>query len=120
MSFKGTNFFCVDNTGVRRVKCIYVYGRKTVLPGSIILVTIKDVLPNRKVSKGQLYKAVVVRLNCNILRWSGVSVRYYENNVVILKKNEMVPMGTRIFGSVYFELRLKGFMKVVSLSPFLI
>jgi large subunit ribosomal protein L14 len=120
MAFKDTFFLLNDNTGAKLVKCIYVYDKKDIEPASVILVTLKKVLPGRKVKKGQLYKAVVVRLNKKIVRSSGLVVKYFNNCVILLKKTELVPLGTRIFGSVYLELRLKGFMKVVSLSLFLV
>lgn len=120
MAFKDTFFLVNDNTGAKLVKCIYVYEKKVIEPASIILVTLKKVLPNRKVKKGQLYKAVVVRLNKRIVRSSGLVVKYFVNSVVLLKKMELVPLGTRIFGSVYLELRLRGFMKIVTLSSYII
>lgn len=119
MAFKGTKFMCIDNTGVKMVKCIQVYDSYLVKPGSILLVTIKKVLPFKKLKKGQLYKALVVRL-CFYRREFGVIIKYLKNCIVLLKKTELVPIGTRIKGSVMFEIRLKGFMKVVLLSQFLI
>ena len=119
MAFKNTYFTCLDNTGVLKVKCVQVYFSNIIKPGSLILITIKKVLPNKKVKKGQLYKAVVVRLVKNLNRFFSFNVQYFSNSVILLKKNELVPLGTRIFGSVYFELRLKGFMKIVSVSAFL-
>ena len=120
MAFKDTYFSCIDNTGVIKVKCIYVYDYASIRAGSVILVTVKKVVPNRKVVKGQKYKAVVVRLKKLTRRWNGVSVNYSKNEIVLLKKNDLVPMGTRILGSVFYELRIKGFMKIVALSSFLV
>ena len=120
MAFKNTKFTCIDNTGVVLVKCIQVYDTKIIQPGSVILVTIKKVFPHRKVIKGQLYKAVVVRLCRNIKRFSGICVNYSTNDVVLLKKGDLVPLGTRINGSVFFEIRIRGFMKIVMLSSFLV
>jgi large subunit ribosomal protein L14 len=121
MALKDTNFRVLDNTGVKNVKCIYVYDDKIIQPGSVILVTIKYVLPHRKLKKGQLYKAVVVRL-CKFVRRLDMlfNVKYYTNGVVLLKKTEMVPIGTRINGSVFFEVRLKGFLRIGVLSSFLL
>lgn len=120
MAFKGTRFTCIDNSGVTSVKCIYVYGTKVVQPGSLVLVSIRRVFPRRKVLKGQMYKAVVVRCKRPIKRWSGVSLNYMRNEVVLLKKNDSVPLATRVFGSVFFELRNKGYMKIVMLSSFVV
>jgi large subunit ribosomal protein L14 len=120
MAFKDTFFLLNDNTGAKLVKCIYVYDKKVIGPASLILVTLKKVVPGRKIKKGQLYKAVVVRLKQKVVRSSGLMVKYFVNSVVLLKKTELVPLGTRIFGSVYLELRLKGFMKIVILSTYLV
>lgn len=110
-----------DNTGIKSVKCIHMYNCNVIKPGSVILVTIKNVLPHRKFKKGQLYKAVVVRLRRLISRKNMLlNVKYYFNSVVLLKKTEMVPVGTRIRGSVFFEVRLKGFLRIVVLSAFLL
>jgi len=119
MAFKNTSFLCNDNTGVQKVKCIKVYKKDDIVPGSIILVSVKKVLPWRKIKKGQLYKAVVVRLKKSYLRFLNFNIKYYINAVILLKKNELIPLGTRIHGSVYFEIRLCGFMKIVTLSTFL-
>lgn len=86
MAFKTSIFSCIDNTGVSFVKCIYVYSNKNVKPGSIILVSLKNVLPHRKVKKGQLYKAVVVRLKKPVKRFYNLIIYYYINAVVLLKK----------------------------------
>lgn len=120
MAFKNTTFFCLDNTGVKKVKCIKVYSKDIIEPGALILVTLKDVMPHRKVKKGQLYKAVVVRLKKSFSRIYNFNVFYFTNSIVLLKKNELVPLGTRIYGSVYFEIRSKGYMKIVLLSSFLV
>ena len=118
MAFRDSYFTLLDNTGAKIVKCIYSYESKIIKPGGIILVTVKQVLPHRKVKKGQLFKAVVVRLCKTTKRLNGLCVKYYENSVVLLKKTELVPLGTRIFGSVFIEIRRKGFMKIITLSAF--
>jgi large subunit ribosomal protein L14 len=121
MALKNTSFKVLDNTGVKYVKCIYVYDDKIIQPGSVILVTLKNVVPHRKLKKGQLYKAVVVRLSKIVRRRDMFfNVKYYVNSVVLLKKTEMVPIGTRINGSVFFEVRLKGFFRIGVLSSFLL
>jgi large subunit ribosomal protein L14 len=121
MAFKFTKLIVHDNTGVKQVKCIHVYNKKQIMkPGSIILVSIKKVIPFKKIKKGQIYRALVVRLNKKINRLSGISLRYLTNSVIILKKNELIPLGTRIFGSIYYEIRIKGYMKIIMLSLFLL
>jgi large subunit ribosomal protein L14 len=117
---KGMKFFNFDNTGVSYIKCVHIYGTLGLIPSSIILCTIRKVIPLKKIKKGQLFKGVVVRL-CKIYkRKSGICVNYYTNGVVLLKKIDPVPIGTRVFGSVYIEIRKKGFMKIISLSSFTI
>ncbi len=120
MGLKLAKFKCLDNTGVQLVKCIHLYKLRVVQPCSIILITIKKVLPHRKLTKGQVFKAVVVRLLKKTQRISGITVCYNQNSVVLLKKNELIPIGTRIYGSVFFENRIYGFMKIVTLSSFLL
>src|SRR5690349_12890133 len=113
MAFRNTYFLVVDNTGALLVKCLTVYHKLSVIrPGSLILVTIKKVLANKAVHKGQIFKAVVVRLKQKHIRFYKIMVNYFINAVVLLKKTELIPLGTRIYGSVYMELRINGFMKI--------
>lgn len=117
----GLNFYCVDNTGAFIVKCIKIYKALRLQPGLIVLVTVKKLRRlNGRVKKGQMYKAIIVRLNKNIVRFTGFSVKYSANCVILLKKAELMPLGTRIFGSIFYELRIYGYMKMVSLSQFLL
>ncbi|PIP02086.1 MAG: 50S ribosomal protein L14 [Zetaproteobacteria bacterium CG12_big_fil_rev_8_21_14_0_65_54_13] len=108
-----------DNSGARRVKCIKVLGgskRRYASVGDVIVVAVKEAVPNGKVKKGEVQRAVVVRTAKEFRRPDGSSIRFDENAAVLLsKQNE--PMGTRIFGPVTRELRAKGYMKIVSLAP---
>jgi len=108
-----------DNSGARRVKCIKVLGgskRRYARVGDVIVVAVKEAVPNGKVKKGEVQRAVVVRTAKEFRRADGSSIRFDENAAVLLsKQNE--PMGTRIFGPVTRELRTKGYMKIVSLAP---
>ncbi|EAU53509.1 50S ribosomal protein L14 [Mariprofundus ferrooxydans] len=108
-----------DNSGARRVKCIKVLGgskRRYASVGDVIVVAVKEAVPNGKVKKGEVQRAVVVRTAKEFRRADGSSIRFDENAAVLLsKQNE--PMGTRIFGPVTRELRSKGYMKIVSLAP---
>ncbi|WP_018294342.1 50S ribosomal protein L14 [Mariprofundus ferrooxydans] len=108
-----------DNSGARRVKCIKVLGgskRRYASVGDVIIVAVKEAVPNGKVKKGEVQRAVVVRTAKEFRRADGSSIRFDENAAVLLsKQNE--PMGTRIFGPVTRELRSKGYMKIVSLAP---
>jgi large subunit ribosomal protein L14 len=80
------------------------------------VVSVKDAMPNSKVKKGDVHKAVVVRTARTFKRSDGSCIRFDENSAVILN-NQMEPVGTRIFGPVARELRAKKFMKIVSLAP---
>ncbi len=108
-----------DNTGARRVACVKVLGgsrRRYASVGDIIVVSVKEALPNSRVKKKQLHRAVVVRTKKEIARPDGSYIRFDDNSVVLVDPNQE-PIGTRIFGPVARELRAKRFMKIVSLAP---
>jgi len=108
-----------DNSGAKELYCIKVLGgskRRYASIGDIIVVSVKEAIPNAKVSKGDVVKAVIVRTKKEISRPDGSSIRFDDNSAVILGKNNE-PLGTRIFGPVARELRAKRFMKIVSLAP---
>jgi large subunit ribosomal protein L14 len=108
-----------DNSGARRVQCIKVVGgskRKYASIGDIIVVSVKEAIPNAKVKKGEVMKAVVVRTAKEIGRPDGTYIRF-DNNSAVLIDNQKEPIGTRIFGPVARELRAKKFMKIISLAP---
>ncbi len=108
-----------DNSGARKVACIKVLGgskRRYARVGDVIVVAVKDALPNGKVKKGQVARAVVVRTAKEFRRSDGSSIRFDENAAVLLT-NQGEPIGTRIFGPVTRELRNKGYMKIISLAP---
>ena len=108
-----------DNSGARRVKCIRVLGgsrRRVASVGDIIVVAVAEAIPNARVKKGEVRRAVIVRTKKNIGRKDGSYIRFDENAAVLIDNNKEV-VGTRIFGPVARELRGKGFMKIVSLAP---
>ena len=108
-----------DNSGARRVKCIKVLGgskRKYARVGDIIAVAVRDAIPNGKVKKGDLHRAVVVRTTKELRRVDGSYIRFDTNSAVLINKDGE-PIGSRIFGPVARELRAKRFMKIVSLAP---
>ncbi|MEI8254161.1 MAG: 50S ribosomal protein L14 [Deltaproteobacteria bacterium] len=108
-----------DNSGARRVQCIKVLGgsrRRYAGLGDVIVVSVKEALPNMKVKKGQTARAVVVRTRREYLRPDGSYVKFDGNSAVLIDK-ENAPIGTRIFGPVARELRGKNFMKIISLAP---
>ena len=108
-----------DNSGARRVLFIKVLGgsnRKYASLGDIIVVSVKEAIPNAKVKKGEVMKAVVVRTAKEVGRADGSYIRF-DNNSAVLIDNAREPVGTRIFGPVARELRAKRFMKIISLAP---
>lgn len=108
-----------DNSGAKEVYCIKVLGgskRRYAGVGDIIVVSIKEAIPNAKVKKGDVLKAVVVRTKKEIRRFDGSYIRFDENSAVLISANKE-PVGTRIFGPVARELRGKKFMKIISLAP---
>ena len=108
-----------DNSGAKRLKCIKVLGgskRKYASVGDIIVASVKEAIPNGKVKKGAVARAVIVRTSKEIRRKDGSYIRFDDNAVVLLDAaGEM--RGTRIFGPVAKELREKKFMKIISLAP---
>lgn len=114
-----TRLKVADNSGARVVQCIKVLGgtgRRTASIGDIIVVSVKDALPNSKVKKGDIMKAVIVRTVHQIRRPDGTAVRFDENSAVLVNNNKE-PIGTRIFGPVARELRMKNFIKIISMAP---
>jgi large subunit ribosomal protein L14 len=108
-----------DNSGAKLVQCVKVLGgsrRRYAGLGDVIVVSIKEALPDSKVKKGDTAKAVVVRVKRECRRSDGSYIRFDTNSAVMLNAQKE-PLGTRIFGPVARELRAKKFMKIVSLAP---
>jgi large subunit ribosomal protein L14 len=108
-----------DNSGARKVKCIRVLGgsrRRVASVGDLIVVAVSEAMPNARVKKGEVRKAVVVRTKKSIGRADGTFI-CFDENAAVLVDNQREPVGTRIFGPVARELRAAGFMKIVSLAP---
>ncbi len=114
-----TRLKVADNSGAKEVMCIKVLGgskRRFAAIGDIIVVSIKEALPNSKVKKGEVAKAVVVRTIHKLRRADGSYIRFDDNSAVLINAAKE-PIGTRIFGPVARELRAKQFVKIVSLAP---
>ena len=114
-----SNLRVADNSGARRVQCIKVLGgagRRYASVGDIIVVSIKEAIPTGRVKKGEVRKAVVVRVAKDIQRQDGSVIRF-DTNAAVLVNNNGEPIGTRIFGPVPRELRAKNHMKIISLAP---
>ncbi len=108
-----------DNSGARKLRCIKVLGgskRRYAGIGDVIVVSIREALPNSKIKKGQVMKAVIVRTRKGVRRSDGSLIRFDTNSAVLIG-NDRNPLGTRIFGPVARELRWKKFLKIVSLAP---
>lgn len=108
-----------DNSGAKKLYCIKVLGgskRKYASIGDIIVASVKEAIPNSKVKKGDVVKAVVVRTAKEVGRPDGSYIRFDDNSGVVIN-NQKEPVGTRIFGPVARELRAKKFMKIISLAP---
>jgi len=108
-----------DNSGAKKVACIKVLGgskRRYASLGDVIVIAVKEALPNSKVKKGDVMKAVVVRTVKEVRRADGSYLKFDDNSAVLIT-NQMEPVGTRIFGPVARELRAKQFMKIISLAP---
>ncbi|PIE62769.1 MAG: 50S ribosomal protein L14 [Desulfobacter postgatei] len=114
-----TRLTVADNSGAKELYCIKVLGgskRRYATIGDVIVVSVKEAIPNSKVSKGDVVQAVIVRTKKEISRPDGSSIRFDDNSAVVINKNHE-PVGTRIFGPVARELRAKHFMKIISLAP---
>lgn len=114
-----TRLNVADNSGAKIVMCINVPGgtrRRYAHVGDIIVVSVKDAIPNSPVKKGEVVRAVVVRTTAPTARPDGTYIRFDDNAAVILT-DRMNPRGTRIFGPVARELRERNFTRIVSLAP---
>lgn len=114
-----TRLKVADNSGARQVLCIKVLGgskRRYARVGDVIVVTVKEAVPNGAVKKGEVVRAVVVRCKKEVRRSDGSYIKFDDNAAVIIDQQGN-PRGTRIFGPVARELRDKRYMKIVSLAP---
>ena len=114
-----TKLNVADNTGAKIVECIKVLGGskyRYASVGDTIVVSVKAAIPNGKVKKGSVHRAVVVRTRKSIYRNDGSHVKF-DNNAAVLTDEKGELIGTRIFGPVTRELRTKGHTKIISLAP---
>ncbi len=114
-----TQLNAADNSGAKRLYCIKVLGgtrKRYATVGDIIVVSVKEAIPNAKVKKGDVLKAVVVRTKKEVRRPDGSYIKFDDNSAVLINQAKE-PVGTRIFGPVARELRAKQFMKIISLAP---
>ena len=114
-----TRLKVADNTGAKEILCIKVLGgskRRYASVGDVIVVSVKNAMPNGMVKKGDVSRAVVVRTKKEVRRRDGSYIRFDDNAAILLNPQEE-PMGTRIFGPVARELREVGYMKIISMAP---
>ena len=121
MIIRETNLVVADNSGAKSVRAFSLKGgsyRKSSNIGDVIICAVKDAIPNGKVKKSDVVKAVIVRSKKGLRRQDGSYIKFDENAAVIIK-DDGTPKGTRVFGPVAREIREKGegFMKIVSLAP---
>jgi len=108
-----------DNSGAKKLGCIKVLGgtrRKVATLGDVIIVSVKDAMPNSKIKKGDVARAVIVRTKKEVRRLDGSYIKFDDNSAVLINP-QGEPVGTRIFGPVARELRAKRFMKIIALAP---
>ena len=108
-----------DNSGARKLRVIQVMGgskRRYASLGDIVTASVREVIPNAAVKKGDVVKAVIVRVKQDTQRPDGTVIRF-DSNAAVLINAQKEPRGTRIFGPVARELRDKDFMKILSLAP---
>jgi large subunit ribosomal protein L14 len=108
-----------DNSGAKRIACIHTRGRSSNINagiGDVITANVKEAIPDANVKKGQVVRAVIVRMRKTQRRRDGTHIRF-DQNAAVLINDTGEPIGTRIFGPVARELREKNFMKIVSLAP---
>ena len=108
-----------DNSGAKKLFCIKVLGgskRRYASVGDVIVCSIREAMPNSKVKKGEVTRAVIVRTSKELRRKDGTYIRFDTNSAVLINP-QGEPIGTRIFGPVARELRAKKYMKIVSLAP---
>lgn len=109
-----------DNTGAKELMCIRVLGgykKRYARVGDVITCSVKVAAPRGMVKKGDVVQAVIVRQTKESRRKDGTYVRFDENAAVIINKDSKEPKGTRVFGPIARELRVKGFQKILSLAP---
>lgn len=119
MVLEQTRLVVADNSGAKEVGLIRNLGgsvKKTSNIGDVIVCSVKKALPNGMVKEGQVVKAVIVRSKYGIKRKDGSHIKFDDNAVIIIKEDG-TPRGTRVFGPVARELRERGYLKIVSLAP---
>ena len=111
-----------DNSGARLVQCIGILNgtkRRAAYLGDIIVVVVKKIKNNVKVKRGNIYHAIIVRVNKEFKRADGTYIKFDDNAVILLDENQQ-PIGTRVLGPIAREIRFKKFGKILSLAPYIL
>lgn len=122
MIFKKSSLYAADNSGARVVSCIGFLENKSyknvARQASHIVVSVKRFIPNKKVRKGAVFHAVIIQTfsRCNSGRMFGHVVSWSSNRMVLMKRNDFVPISSRVTHFVSFALRATNFSRVLSLS----
>lgn len=109
-----------DNTGAKKlmvIQALHGYKKRYARIGDMVTCSVKEALPRSSVKKGDVVHAVIVRTKKELMRASGIGIRFDENAAVIIDKKSKEPKGTRIFGPIPRELRELGYKKIISLAP---
>lgn len=112
----------LDNTGVSSVKCLRVVGnhwKRGALPADQLVVSIRKCVQTKKLKRGGVLRAVLVRSKQKYVRVSGFCISFNTRAVVLLKRGELLPIASRVLGSVYLEIKQRGFLRVAVLASFL-
>lgn len=114
-----TKLKVADNSGAKILSCVKLLGgsrRRYASIGDVIVVSVKEAMPNSRVKRGDVVRAVIVRTAKELRRPDGSYIKFDDNSAVLINQ-QREPIGTRIFGPVARELRAKNFMKIISLAP---
>ena len=109
-----------DNSGAKLLQCIHVQGgykKRYARLGDVVTCVVKEAVPHGMVKKSDIVHAVLIRTHKETRRPDGTYVRFDDNAAVIIDPKSKEPKGTRIFGPVARELRVRGFIKIISLAP---
>lgn len=117
MIYQETNLYGADNGGGQKMRCIRVLKKRKGEAGDEVILTVKKAKWKKKVKKGKVYRGVIVQTRGWRKRPFGNQVAFSSNRVVVLKRGENVPLGSRVTKFVFFELRKRGFLKIITLSP---
>jgi large subunit ribosomal protein L14 len=115
-----SKLYVSDNTGIRIIKCIQVIRKPIGLSGNMVMASVQSVRPRRKIKKGDITRALIVRTVRNQSRLVGCFIRANSNSVVLLKNKELLPYGNRMKTVAFLELRKYGFAKLLTMTKYVV